>query len=146
MFAVGARLAGGDPAGTVLSLVVAGLLLAAALRVASGDSRTPRERDAAALSLVLAAALAASPIVWLHYYLLLLVPLALARPRLSALWFVPFAFYPLGRGTSWANGNLLRLAVALAASAAVFAVAALQGRRAPSEASSARSVGVERLR
>ena len=147
VFAVGARLGGDDLAGTAFSLAVAALLLGLAFRVASGDSRAPRERDAASLSLVLAAALAASPIVWLHYYLLLLVPLALARPRLSALWFVPFAFYPLGRGTSWANGNLLRLAVAFAASTTVFAVAALQGRRAPSEASSStRSVGVERVR
>ena len=36
--------------------------------------------------------LAASPIVWVHYFLLLLVPLALARPRLSLLWVVPFAY------------------------------------------------------
>jgi hypothetical protein len=29
--------------------------------------------------------------VWLHYFALLLVVVALARPRLGALWFVPLA-------------------------------------------------------
>jgi glycosyl transferase family 87 len=129
VFAVGAHLAGDDLAGTALSLAVAGLLLAGALHIASGSSRSARERDAASLSLVIGSAIAASPIVWLHYYLLLLVPLALARPRLSALWLVPFVFYPLGQGTSWANGDMRRLAVALGASAAVFVVAALHGGR-----------------
>jgi len=47
-----------------------------------GDSR-------ASFILALAAALALSPIVWLHYFTLLLVAVAIASPRLSPLWFVP---------------------------------------------------------
>ena len=31
----------------------------------------------------------AEPIVWLHYLVLLLVPLAIARPRFSLLWLLP---------------------------------------------------------
>ena len=58
----------------------------------------------AALTLCLAAALAASPIVWMHYFLLLLVPLALIRPRLSPLWLVPFAYWPLGLA-AWPGGD-----------------------------------------
>jgi hypothetical protein len=43
--------------------------------------------------LAIAAALAFSPIVWLHYFAFLLVPIALVRPRLSLLWFLPLATY-----------------------------------------------------
>jgi hypothetical protein len=43
-------------------------------------------RDEGSISLAVFAALLASPIVWEHYYALLLVPLAIARPRFSALW------------------------------------------------------------
>ena len=43
----------------------------------------------ASLTLALAAGLVATPILWLHYLVLLVVPIALARPRLSALWFAP---------------------------------------------------------
>jgi len=45
------------------------------------------------LTLAIAASLVLSPIVWLHYFVLLVVPLALARPRLSALWFAPLALW-----------------------------------------------------
>ena len=43
------------------------------------------------LALALAAAFALSPIVWLDYFTLAALPLALARPRLSWIWFVPLA-------------------------------------------------------
>jgi len=39
------------------------------------------------------AALVASPIVWPHYLALLLVPIALVSPGLSALWLVPLLAY-----------------------------------------------------
>ena len=41
-----------------------------------------------------AATLALSPIVWLHYLVVLLVPMAIARPRFSPLWLLPGA--PVG--------------------------------------------------
>ena len=36
-----------------------------------------------------AATLALSPIVWLHYLVVLLVPMAIVRPRFSLLWLLP---------------------------------------------------------
>jgi hypothetical protein len=102
-----------EAVGVALSIVLAGALIAAAVWAAR-DKGPRRHRDVAVLTLALAAGLAASPIVWVHYFLLLLVPLALSRPRLSALWFVPFAFYPLGE-SEWPAGDARKLAVAFAA-------------------------------
>jgi hypothetical protein len=81
------------------------------------------------LTLALAAGLAASPIVWIHYFLLLLVPLALTRPRLSALWFVPFAYYPLGE-SAWPAGDAGKLALALAATLVILTFAVWPAFRA----------------
>jgi hypothetical protein len=49
------------------------------------------ERRALAIAVVLM--LVASPMVWMHYFALLLVPLALARPRLSRVWAVPLLMW-----------------------------------------------------
>jgi hypothetical protein len=46
-------------------------------------------------ALAIAAALVLSPIVWLDFYALAAVPLALARPTLSAAWFLPLATWGL---------------------------------------------------
>ena len=48
-------------------------------------------RDRRSFTLALAAALTLTPVVWNHYLLLLFVPVAIARPRLSGLWALPFA-------------------------------------------------------
>ena len=101
-------------AARVVAVLVALALLAAAAWVARDERRAARDRDVATLTLTLAAALAASPIVWVHYFLLLLVPLALTRPRLSLLWFVPFAFQPVGEA-AWPAGDARNLGLALVA-------------------------------
>ena len=101
-------------AARVVAVLVTLALLAAAAWVARDERRTARDRDVATLTLTLAAAFAASPIVWVHYFLLLLVPLALTRPRLSLLWFVPFAFQPLGEA-AWPAGDARNLGLALVA-------------------------------
>jgi hypothetical protein len=111
-------------AARIVSVLVALALVAAAWWVARDGRRTPRDNDVATLTLCLAAALAASPIVWTHYFLLLLVPLALTRPRLSLLWVVPFAFYPL-RGAAWPAGDAGKLAIALAATLVILGGALL---------------------
>ena len=46
-------------------------------------------------ALAIAASLALAPIVWLDYYALAAVPLAVARPRLSAVWLLPLATWGL---------------------------------------------------
>src|SRR5207248_5421783 len=110
-------------------LVAAALLLASAARVARDGRRMERDRDVTVLTLALAAALAASPIVWVHYFLLLLVPLVLTRPRLSPLWFVPFAYYPLGE-SAWPAGDARKLSLALAATLVILIVAVWPAFRA----------------
>jgi hypothetical protein len=52
-----------------------------------------RDRDASALLLSIAVCLLATPTVWRHYFALLIVPLAIARPRLSPVWLLPVAMY-----------------------------------------------------
>jgi Glycosyltransferase family 87 len=111
-------------AARVLSVVVALALLAAAWWTSRDPRRTARDRDVATLTLTLAAALAASPIVWVHYFLLLLVPLALARPRFSLLWLVPLAYQPLGIST-WPAGDARKLAIALVATLVILGAAVL---------------------
>ena len=54
----------------------------------------------------IAAALILSPIVWLDFYALAAVPLAVFRPRLAWVWLVPIATWGLpssgiGAGTTW---------------------------------------------
>ncbi len=43
--------------------------------------------------LAIVASLALSPIVWLHYFALLLVPLAITRPRFGPVWILPIALW-----------------------------------------------------
>jgi hypothetical protein len=69
-----------------------------------GDERT-------AFMLAIAASLALSPIVWMHYFALLLVVVALAQPRLGVAWIAPLAFvitpgsgHPSAFDTAWALG------------------------------------------
>jgi hypothetical protein len=108
-------------AGIVLGVLAAvALLVAAALAV----RRNARNADAVALTLCIAAALAASPIVWVHYFLLLVVPIALAQPRLTWLWFVPFAYQPLGE-SAWPAGDARKLALGLAATLLILGTALL---------------------
>jgi glycosyl transferase family 87 len=69
----------------------------------------PREDgDRRALSAAVIGAVMVSPIVWGHYYVLLALPIALARPRLSPLWFAPLAFWATGAA---ALGEPHRLAI-----------------------------------
>ena len=48
-----------------------------------------RGADRTAFVLAIAASLALTPIVWMHYFELLLVAVAVARPRFGLVWLVP---------------------------------------------------------
>jgi hypothetical protein len=65
----------------------------------------------------LIAALLLSPIVWSHYVLVLLPPIAIASRRLSAVWLVPWGLWLAG-GT-WGTPSSAEIAVALAVIAAI---------------------------
>ena len=79
-----ASTAGLDPAvGSVLALLVGGSLIVGCVVLARRDD------DPRAFTCAVAATLALSPVVWLHYLVALLVPMAILRPRFSALWLLP---------------------------------------------------------
>jgi hypothetical protein len=72
-----------------------------------------RGKDASSFALTIAAALLFSPVVWLHYFALLLVPIAVASPTLRRVWFLPIAMWAAsatGNGAPWQT--ILVLAVA----------------------------------
>ena len=72
-----------EPLARALWLAVGlGLLGAVVFTARRGEERT-------AFILAIAAALALTPIVWLHYFALLVAVVALAQPRLAVLWFIP---------------------------------------------------------
>lgn len=73
----------GEAVGQVVTLVVGGALLVGCVVFARRDD------DLRSFTCAVAATLALSPIVWLHYLVVLLVPLAIARPRFSAIWLLP---------------------------------------------------------
>jgi alpha-1,2-mannosyltransferase len=73
----------GDAVGKALTLFVGGgLLIGCVLLARRGD-------DQRSFTCAVAATLALSPIVWLHYLVVLLVPMAIARPRFTVLWLLP---------------------------------------------------------
>jgi hypothetical protein len=66
--------------------------LALGLGLLGGVVLLGRRRDErAAFVLAIATSLALTPIVWLHYFALLVVVVAVSRPRLGIVWFVPLA-------------------------------------------------------
>ena len=64
-----------------------------------------RRGDGVTFGVAVVAALIATPILWNHYLVLLLVPIALARPRLSPLWLLPLVLWvtphPESVGVVW---------------------------------------------
>jgi alpha-1,2-mannosyltransferase len=68
---------------------------ARALAVAIGAALVILMWRTRSFALAIAASLALSPIVWLDYYALAAVPLGIARPKLSAVWFLPLATWGL---------------------------------------------------
>jgi hypothetical protein len=78
------------PAGEVLLVAVAIVAAAALVYIAAVKHR---ERDALVLAILLM--LLASPLLWAHYFALLLVPLAIYRPTLGVGWVLPVLMWPM---------------------------------------------------
>jgi alpha-1,2-mannosyltransferase len=74
----------GRTAGMAVMLITSAVLIAAVLY-----SGLARRREVLAMTLTVALALVSSPLLWNHYLALLIVPLAILRPRLDWLWFLP---------------------------------------------------------
>jgi hypothetical protein len=72
------------------------------------------------LGLFVAAALVLSPIVWRHFFALLVVPVALARPRFDPIWLVPLGFWFV---PGMYNGAPWQTALGLAVAAVTVALA-----------------------
>lgn len=89
-----------DPASPGMVAWVAAAVVVLGLIVYFGAVRGD---DQASFTLGVVACLLLSPIVWLHYFSLLIVPLAIARPRLGPLWFLPLAYWGLAiaPSSSW---------------------------------------------
>lgn len=113
----------GGTAGRVLTLALgAALLVACVLLARRGDE----ERS---FTCAVAATLVLSPIVWLHYLVVLLVPMAILRPRFSALWLLPVLLW-ISPKPGYAEG----VATFAPAIAAVILVGLLLARPRPAEA------------
>lgn len=100
--------------GVGLGLVVASALVAR------------RGRDEQSFTLAVFASLALAPIVWLHAYVLLAVPLAIARPRFGPAWLVPLLMW----GAPVTDGDGPQTARVLAAAALVLGICLRPGQRA----------------
>ena len=118
----------GETAAHVVTYLLGAALLAACWRRAS-------------LGLAVAAALVLSPIVWLDYYAVAAIPLAIVRPRLSPVWFAPLATWGVlgagvGSGSGWGSARVLLVF------AVVFAVVVRAERQAEAAGESHRPATV----
>ena len=80
-----------------------------------------KDGDRRSFLVALGAGLVASPILWMHYLVLLVVPVALYRPRFGAAWFVPLAYWYLPGQEN--HGLVRNIALMLALTAITLALA-----------------------
>jgi glycosyl transferase family 87 len=95
---------------------------------AVGLAARGRDGDRRALAVAVVASLVATPLLWLHYLLLLYVPIALYRPRLSGVWLAPLLLWLTP--TTHSHGTTWRIVLALGVTAVV-AVRTLRGSSSP---------------
>jgi hypothetical protein len=114
-----------------LSLAVGACLLFLSFRASRAPSDIQQVRDRRSFTLALAATLALTPVVWNHYLLLLIVPVAIARPRLSGLWLLPLAANCLYLFDWYGPGDGLRPIVATTAITAATIAVALDAQARP---------------
>jgi hypothetical protein len=111
---------GGAATAVTAVLSVGGVLaIVFAARGSDGDIR--------AFAVAVLVSLVATPLLWLHYLLLLFLPIALYRPRLSGLWFVPLLLW--ATPTTHSHGITWRIALALAVVGVVAVRSLLDGVR-----------------
>lgn len=97
-------LSGGAATALTVALSVTGI--AAIWLAARGE-----DGDRRAFAVAIVVSLVATPLLWMHYLLLLFVPLAFYRPRLSGLWFLPLLLWLTPSSNS--HGDTWRILLAL---------------------------------
>ena len=105
--------------GLALGIVTLGLVFVAARR--NGSETT-------AFTLAVAAALLWSPIVWLHYFALLLVPLVILNPAFSPAWLLPAILWVCPGGAAPASAWKVALPLLVCSVVLVFAARGRWGR------------------
>lgn len=106
-----AHLGGGWSAGLLVEILVSGLVLVACLRT----GRRAADRDSLIACVLLS--LVASPLVWTHYFALLLIAIALRHPRLHWTWLAGLLLWGCGVRTTVGWQIALTWVVVLAISA-----------------------------
>jgi alpha-1,2-mannosyltransferase len=114
--------------GTLAARVAAGAIGVALLALCARSGR--RGDDTGSFILLVGAALALSPIVWLHYFILLFVPIAITRRTFSAIWLAPLLYWSTPYEEHF--GDHWRIALGLAITTFVL-VASWRGRVVPAE-------------
>jgi alpha-1,2-mannosyltransferase len=103
------RLSGSAPLASLVLIAVLAIVVPLAARGPDGDRRS--------FTVAVLGSLLVTPVLWLHYLALLFVPIALYRPRLSPLWFVPLVLWATPTGRS--EGATWKIALALLVTAIV---------------------------
>jgi alpha-1,2-mannosyltransferase len=104
-----ARSLGAGTGGARLTMIALGAVLLVAV-VAAG--RRHERGDELAFMLAVAASLALTPIVWPHYFALLVVVVAIASRELDAGWLLPIPAWLVS--FAWSGGSPLKIGVCLA--------------------------------
>jgi glycosyl transferase family 87 len=120
LVALGSELGLPDAVAGVLPWIVgSGLLAGVALAARRADG------DPVAYSFAVVASIALSPIVWLHYFALLVLPLAVMRPRFAWPWLLLWVFWLMPDQEN--QGELWRILLAAAAVGLVAGMAVKSG-------------------
>jgi len=113
--------------GVALAVALAALVLTGVVLYGrAGD-------DARSYACAMAAGVLASPIVWLHSFALLLAPVAVLRPRLSPIWFLPVVLWLVSPGTGNALAWQTAATLALVSLVLVGLLVPRSSRRAPAQ-------------
>jgi alpha-1,2-mannosyltransferase len=116
------------------AVTLVGIVLSVRLRPGNPDA------DRQAFILAIGAAFLFSPIIWMHYLAILVVPIALTRRTLTPLWFVPLAMWATpgqSHGHAWqvTLGLLVWVGVLVASLRPAWPLPAFRRRPAPVPAS-----------